>query len=74
MTQSVALVTGATGGIGKEIARGLVGAGTHVIVGARTPSRGEATAEELSAHAAVCERIERESKGNCVWLRLAAAG
>ena len=33
-----------------------------------------ATAEELSAHAAVCERIERESKGNCVWLRLAAAG
>ena len=51
MTQSVALVTGATGGIGKEIARGLVGAGTHVIVGARTPSRGEATAEELSAGA-----------------------
>ena len=33
-----------------------------------------ASAEELAAHAAVCERIERESKGNCVWLRLAAAG
>ncbi|HET6264840.1 MAG TPA: DNA polymerase III subunit epsilon [Usitatibacter sp.] len=33
-----------------------------------------ATADELLAHAAVCERIERESKGNCVWLHLAAAG
>ena len=33
-----------------------------------------ATAEELAEHAAVCQRIERESKGQCVWLRLAAAG
>ena len=31
-----------------------------------------ATAEELAAHAAVCQRIERESKGNCLWLRLAS--
>jgi NAD(P)-dependent dehydrogenase (short-subunit alcohol dehydrogenase family) len=51
MTQSVALVTGATGGIGKEIARGLVGMGAHVIVGARTPARGEAPAAEISAGA-----------------------
>ena len=27
-----------------------------------------ATSEELSAHAAVCERIEKESKGQCLWL------
>jgi DNA polymerase III subunit epsilon len=33
-----------------------------------------ASAEELAAHAAMCERIARESKGQCVWLRLAAAG
>ena len=33
-----------------------------------------ATAEELAAHAAMCERIAQESKGQCVWHRLAAAG
>ena len=32
-----------------------------------------ASAEELSLHAAMCERIERESKGRCLWMRLAAA-
>ena len=26
------------------------------------------TAEELAAHAAMCERIEKESKGKCLWL------
>jgi DNA polymerase III subunit epsilon len=31
------------------------------------------SAQELAAHAAMCERIERESKGKCLWLRLAAA-
>jgi DNA polymerase-3 subunit epsilon len=29
--------------------------------------------EELAAHAAVCERIERESKGRCLWLHLPQA-
>jgi len=29
---------------------------------------------ELAAHAALCERIQRDSKGQCLWLRLAAAG
>jgi len=33
-----------------------------------------ATAEELAEHAALCQRIERDSKGRCVWVRLAAAG
>jgi len=33
-----------------------------------------ASDEELAAHAAMCERIERESKGQCLWLHLAAAG
>ncbi len=27
-----------------------------------------ASAEELAAHAAVCERIEKDSKGRCLWL------
>ena len=30
-----------------------------------------ATAAELAEHAAVCQRIERESRGQCVWLHLA---
>src|SRR5829696_7370651 len=29
--------------------------------------------DELAAHAAMCERIERESKGRCLWLHHAAA-
>ncbi|MEO5676807.1 MAG: DNA polymerase III subunit epsilon [Usitatibacter sp.] len=30
-----------------------------------------ASAAEAAEHAALCERIERDSKGRCVWLRLA---
>jgi len=32
-----------------------------------------ASEEELAAHRAMCERIERESKGRCVWQRLELA-
>jgi DNA polymerase-3 subunit epsilon len=32
-----------------------------------------ASGEELAAHRAMCERIERESKGRCLWLREAEA-
>lgn len=32
-----------------------------------------ASEEERAAHAALCERIERESGGRCLWLRLAQA-
>ena len=28
---------------------------------------------ELAEHAALCERIERDSKGRCLWLRPATA-
>jgi NAD(P)-dependent dehydrogenase (short-subunit alcohol dehydrogenase family) len=43
-----AVVTGATGGIGKEIARGLVRQGATVVVGARSGAKGEATRAELA--------------------------
>ena len=33
-----------------------------------------ASQEELSAHAAMCERIDRESKGGCLWKLSAPAG
>jgi DNA polymerase-3 subunit epsilon len=32
-----------------------------------------ASAEERAQHAALCERIEKESKGKCLWTRLATA-
>ncbi|MEU4448256.1 SDR family NAD(P)-dependent oxidoreductase [Actinosynnema sp. NPDC050801] len=41
------VVTGATSGIGKEIARGLVTAGAHVLFICRDRARGEATLAEL---------------------------
>jgi DNA polymerase-3 subunit epsilon len=32
-----------------------------------------ASAEELAAHQAMCQRIERESKGRCLWMRIPEA-
>ena len=32
-----------------------------------------ASDEELAEHAAMCERIERESKGRCLWMRIPEA-
>jgi DNA polymerase-3 subunit epsilon len=32
-----------------------------------------ASADELAAHQAMCERIERESKGRCLWMRIPEA-
>jgi len=49
MSGKVVAVTGATGGIGKEIARGLVRLGADVVIGARDAQRGEATRAELSS-------------------------
>jgi NAD(P)-dependent dehydrogenase (short-subunit alcohol dehydrogenase family) len=43
----VAVVSGANRGLGREIARQLLGHGLAVIVGARDPSAGEETAREL---------------------------
>jgi NAD(P)-dependent dehydrogenase (short-subunit alcohol dehydrogenase family) len=43
----LAIVTGATNGIGKEIARGLASSGMTVVIGARDLERGAQTAKEL---------------------------
>jgi NAD(P)-dependent dehydrogenase (short-subunit alcohol dehydrogenase family) len=51
MDKSIALVTGANKGIGKEIARQLAGAGLTVYVGSRDAARGERAAEEIGGDA-----------------------
>ena len=43
-----ALVTGANKGIGREVARQLVGRGFHVFIGARNAKAGRAAAEDLA--------------------------
>jgi NAD(P)-dependent dehydrogenase (short-subunit alcohol dehydrogenase family) len=53
MAERVAVVTGATGGIGKEIARGLARMDATVVIGARDRRRGDATADELAGGARV---------------------
>ncbi|MEU9840064.1 SDR family oxidoreductase [Actinomadura sp. NPDC048032] len=51
MDNSIALVTGANKGIGKEIARLLAGAGLTVYVGSRDAARGERAVEEIGGAA-----------------------
>ncbi|MDT7663248.1 MAG: hypothetical protein QOD04_2804 [Pseudonocardiales bacterium] len=50
-TGGAALVTGANSGIGKEVARQLLGSGLTVYVGARDVGRGQAAVDELGAGA-----------------------
>ncbi len=47
-TKKIAIVTGATGGIGKQIALGLAERGMHVVIGARDAARGEAARQEIA--------------------------
>jgi NAD(P)-dependent dehydrogenase (short-subunit alcohol dehydrogenase family) len=42
------LITGATGGIGRETARALAKMGANVVIGARDPTRGRATVDEIA--------------------------
>lgn len=50
MTNATALVTGASSGIGKEIARQLAAAGLTVYVGSRTVERGQRAVEEIAGN------------------------
>jgi retinol dehydrogenase-14 len=51
MTGRTALVTGATGGIGKATALGLAARGAHLAITGRDPGRAEAAAREIRAAA-----------------------
>lgn len=48
--RAVALVTGSTDGLGREVALRLGGAGYHVIVHGRNEERGRAVVEEIESH------------------------
>ena len=55
--KTVALITGANKGIGKDIARQLGALGMTILIGARDPQRGEEAAAELSAGGADAQAI-----------------
>jgi NAD(P)-dependent dehydrogenase (short-subunit alcohol dehydrogenase family) len=58
MADTIALVTGANKGIGREISRQLAAKGPLVLMGARDRERGESAAQELRAEGLVVEFIE----------------
>ncbi|HUH13056.1 MAG TPA: SDR family NAD(P)-dependent oxidoreductase [Longimicrobiales bacterium] len=55
--QQVILVTGSTGGLGREVARRLAAGGAHVIVHGRDRERGEALVREIDAEGAGSARF-----------------
>jgi len=58
MTETIALVTGANKGIGKEISRQLAAKGILVLMGARDRERGEKAAAELRAQGLPVEFVQ----------------
>ena len=48
-TQRIALVTGSTDGLGREVARRLAAEGAHVIIHGRNAERGKAMVDEITA-------------------------
>jgi NAD(P)-dependent dehydrogenase (short-subunit alcohol dehydrogenase family) len=54
----VALITGATRGIGFEIARQLAGRGLHVVIGVRTAADGEKAAAGIRGHGGTATNLQ----------------
>lgn len=59
LSGKVAVVTGASGGIGEETARALAAQGAHVVLTARNPAKGEAALERIRA-ATGSDKLELE--------------
>src|SRR4051794_32655963 len=61
---AVAVVTGATAGLGREIARGLVRRGARVVISARDPRRGDAAKADLGADAVTVLPMDVSDQGS----------
>jgi len=62
--QRVVLITGSTGGLGRETALALARAGDHVIIHGRNEGRGNALAEEINAEGKGSARFYRADFGS----------
>ena len=71
--QRVVLVTGSTGGLGREIARRLVAAGDHVVVHGRNLERGSELVAEIEAGGSGSARFYRADLGSFAQVRALAA-
>lgn len=69
-----ALITGATSGLGEAIARRLVSEGAKVAITGRRRDRLEALAEEIGAHAIVCDHTQTEDNARAIAEAVASLG
>jgi NAD(P)-dependent dehydrogenase (short-subunit alcohol dehydrogenase family) len=71
--QRIVLITGSTGGLGREVARSLAAMGDHVIVHGRDSARGEALVKEINDKGPGSARFYRADFGSLGEVRMLAS-
>lgn len=69
----IVLITGSTGGLGREVARSLAAMGDHVIIHGRDSGRGEALAKEINDKGVGSARFYRADFGSLDDVRMLAS-
>ena len=72
-SQRIVLITGSTGGLGREVARALAAIGDHVIIHGRDTGRGEALAAEITGKGPGSARFYRADFGSLDEVSMLAA-
>ena len=72
-SQRIVLVTGSTGGLGREVVRALAALGDHVIIHGRDSGRGEALATEINDAGPGSARFYRADFGSMDEVRMLAS-